>query len=79
CKPLGLRHASSCPLHNSKELYVCLPNQPFRHTYRHGCIAGYYYPMPTAFLLSQIDSQFNDMKLRQKNKDSILIPLRKID
>ncbi|MBR6935991.1 MAG: hypothetical protein IKH63_00225 [Prevotella sp.] len=22
CKPLGLRHASSCPLHNSKELYV---------------------------------------------------------
>ncbi|MBR6936219.1 MAG: hypothetical protein IKH63_01390 [Prevotella sp.] len=30
-------------------------NQPFRHTYRHGCIAGYYYPMPTAFLFSQID------------------------
>ena len=29
-------------------------------------IAGYYYPMPTAFLLLfQIDSQFNDMKLRQ--------------
>ena len=24
CKPLGLRHASSCPLHNSKELYVYL-------------------------------------------------------
>ncbi|MBR6939100.1 MAG: hypothetical protein IKH63_16210 [Prevotella sp.] len=48
CKPLGLRHASSYPLHNSKELYVHLPNQPFRHTYRHGCIAGYYHLMPTA-------------------------------
>jgi len=22
--------------------------QPFRHTYRHGCIAGYYHLMPTA-------------------------------
>ena len=32
CKPLGLRHGSSCPLHNSKELYVCLPTQPFRNT-----------------------------------------------
>ena len=27
-----------------------------------------YYPMPTALLLSQIDSQFNDMKLRQRIK-----------
>ena len=30
--------------------------------------------MPTAFLLSQIDSLFSDMKLGQKNNDSILIP-----
>ena len=37
------------------------------------------YEMPMAFLFSQIDSQFNDMKLRQKNKDSIIIPLRIID
>ena len=29
--------------------------------------------------LFSIDSQFNDMKLRQKNKDSILILLRKMD
>ena len=29
--------------------------------------------------LFSIDSQFNDMKLRQKNKDSILIPLRKME
>ncbi|MBQ1582963.1 MAG: hypothetical protein II107_10955, partial [Prevotella sp.] len=28
--------------------YVYLPNQPFCHTYRHGCIAGYYHLMPTA-------------------------------
>ncbi|MBQ1587512.1 MAG: hypothetical protein II081_00505 [Prevotella sp.] len=28
-------------------IYPYLP-QPFRHTYRHGCIAGYYHLMPTA-------------------------------
>ncbi|MBQ2359876.1 MAG: hypothetical protein II398_03165 [Prevotella sp.] len=28
-------------------IYLYL-TQPFRHTYRHGCIAGYYHLMPTA-------------------------------
>ena len=26
------------------------PYQPFRRTHRHGCMAGYHCPMPTAFL-----------------------------
>ncbi|MBR6936879.1 MAG: hypothetical protein IKH63_04810 [Prevotella sp.] len=35
---------------NLKACYSFYPyfNQPFRHTYRHGCIAGYYHLMPTA-------------------------------
>ncbi|MBQ4173538.1 MAG: hypothetical protein II597_01975 [Prevotella sp.] len=30
-------------------------NQPFRHTYRHGCIAGYYHLMPTASSMQALD------------------------
>jgi len=51
---LGKGHDEAC--RKPKGLHFIYPylTQPFRHTYRHGCIAGYYYPMPTALLLSQI-------------------------
>ena len=40
----------SCPLPKGKVKMGCRFYQPFRRTHRHGCMAGYHCPMPTALL-----------------------------